>query len=434
MKRNCWLPLLLAAVAFVAGCSGSTAPQPHPHATEPPGLTTIRGDQDPLPLTIDRKPLWTIPADVDPLLHKDAVVEDGDRFSVADAETGRVRWSIDRDKPVPGGGGIRLANDALSLKADVRPQIIDLGSDWYVLTDYERSPCWDCLWESKHAPEKGVVALSGADGSVKWTTRLTRSYRFPDDRRFVIPQASLRVASARIAVAVVYPRPDSDAPERAVGLDPRTGRIRWQTEHLWPVQAVGDTIIGYDRAEPFYVDKARVGAYAAGTGKKVWDLHRRYRMSAVENVTGDVVLVGADDRQDGPVDRVLDIHSGKTLVTLPTVNQGCVSDGTSTIGCTYDPDIGTDPHMLTYDVRDRRLTGARAPVNEDYELIGAWHGRFFVEPGYNVPTIGPKHCFAIDATGRRVGPDLPGVPKTIGDGYALVESIDGNTSTIHRTG
>ncbi|HVX44357.1 MAG TPA: PQQ-binding-like beta-propeller repeat protein [Mycobacteriales bacterium] len=441
MTRRRWVLLIATALAFAAGCSGSTAPQPPP--TKESGPATIHAKQQLAPLRVGENPLWTGPESwTSRLLHKDGVIGswagrgEHQRLAVFDAATGRTRWTIDTDRPVPGSSGMEL-----SLVDD--PQVVDLGSGWYVLVKYVIPPCPSMMCDrmSTRASEQGVVALSGVDGSVKWKTRLAPAYAYPPgnepDRH---PEVSLRAVSPRIAVATLDPRDGNESRERAVGLDPVTGRIRWRADELWPVQVVGDTIVGDDRTDPGRAEKTvpsgRVAAFAAGTGKKRWSAP--YPVSGIETVAGDAVLVDTVDRRGSFrwTRRILDIRDGTQRFSLPDKNiDDCVSDGATLIACLRQSGKHGDvtEHLLTYHVHERTLTVSRASVEDDYlRLVGAWKGRIYFETGESSGGLNSESCHALDAAARPVGADLPGVPDVIGDAFAMLDSFDGDSWTIRR--
>ncbi|HVX44358.1 MAG TPA: PQQ-binding-like beta-propeller repeat protein [Mycobacteriales bacterium] len=423
MQPRTALLALLVLLALTAGCTGSGDHRPQP--------TDATIGPDTPRLDIGRQALWTVPQSMgEPILHGDAVISwqaglgEHQRLLVSDAATGRTRWMIDGERPVPGGGGIQLS------LAD-EPQAVDTGSDWYVLVKYQLPACPSMMCDrmETHANEQGVVALSGVDGSVKWKTRLARAYTYPPrNEPDPHPRVSLRAASSRIAVATLEPRDGNESHERAVGLDPATGRIRWQAEDLWPVQVVGDTIVGDDRTDPGRagatvspVPDGRVAAFAVDTGKKRWDA--TYPGSEIETVAGDAVMIRTVDRRGSSqsMRRIVSIRDGARWASLP--DGECVSDGVSVIGCT---DRRPDGHfrLTSFLVSQRTVLLSNRNLPDDATLAAAWRGRIFLRLN--------DSFFAVDVHAHRIGGDLPGKPEIIGEHFAILRSVASQRLAVHR--
>ncbi|MFC5748784.1 PQQ-binding-like beta-propeller repeat protein [Actinomadura rugatobispora] len=375
-----------------------------------PGRPTLQ------PPRIDAAPLWTAwagpaspqPGDRDTGLSSlisldlagDALVyrgreREGDdrRLVVADAATGKVRWSVREGASLGGGAKARLTG-ALHL--------VNSGGERLALVHYEAGG------------EEGIAALALKDGRVRWKQPVAAGGRWTllggaDDRTF--------------AVAVS----GGDRPGETVAYATGSRRELWRERGVEPVSVAGDLVIA--AKENRKGDALDLIAYGASDGKRRWNLAGRYPEPELLHDGGGRTVV-VKTAEGGAV---LDRATGRELARTNTPLARCDGDTDELIVC----QAGADRPVSQ--AADRavtiRTTGGATRILElletgtlaRYGAIGQWF--FAVQPGGSGSGQDDRHL-VLDGEGRQVAAGLPGRPAAIGDGFAVLMQIGERSGAI----
>ncbi|MFI0484957.1 PQQ-binding-like beta-propeller repeat protein [Actinomadura sp. 9N215] len=411
------------AAAFRVARAGSTSSTPDGlvvHAvsvgatpSEPagPGTPTLR------PPRIDAAPLWTAGAGEAPVpppakdtglesvismdLVGDALVytgrdredDDLDRLVVADAETGKVRWSVREGASL--GGGAKAGFVAV-------PRMVDAGGERLVLVRYEAS-----------GNAEGIAALSLKDGRTRWTKPVTGGNGF----------VTLEAADgATIAVEVTsYDGPKGGRDETVV-LATGTRRELWRKRGVSPAGVGGGLVLAarYARGENGTREPRDLIAYGASDGGQRWRLGARYREpELLHDEGGKTIVIGTADGG-----AVLDRATGRELARTYAPLVQCSGDGDALIVCRAGSrsGSGSDPggRAVTVQtggggatIRDLLETG---PLTR-YGAVGTWFTA--IRPAADGR---PERFLLLDAAGRQIADGLPGRPVDVdlGAGFAVL--------------
>ncbi|MGH3240682.1 MAG: PQQ-binding-like beta-propeller repeat protein, partial [Spirillospora sp.] len=365
---------------------------------------------------IDAAPLWTAGAGETPVpppakdtglesmisidLGGDALVytgrdrkdDDLDRLVVADAATGKVRWSIRERASL--GGGARAGFVAV-------PHIVEVGGEKLLLVRYEQAA----------GDAEGIAALSLKDGRTRWTKQVVNGNGF----------LSLEAAdSATIAVEVTNYDAPRDEQDETVVYATGTRRELWRKRGVSPVGA-GDGIVltaKFDRKGSGPREPRDLIAYGASDGKQRWRLGARYpEPELLHGEGGKTIVVGTADGG-----AVLDRATGRELARTYAPLVRCDGDGDALIVCQAGARDGssTNPggRAVTVQtrggattVRDLLETG---PLTR-YGVAGGWFTA--VRPADDKR---PEQFLLLDGEGSQIAGDLPGRPVDIGAGFAVL--------------
>lgn len=247
------------------------------------------------------------------------------RLAVADADSGKVRWSVT--------AGDRLDAESVLDQASThvagggswqRLLVVGSGKQWSVLMAYgtPRSE-EDINGEGKdpdHGPPQpevgktGVAALSGRDGSLRWKTELDGKPRMLD-------------TDGRTALVST-----GDGSTTSYGIDAAgKGRKLWShPEHL-VYQLAGDTALGNTSGQPGELQSpsgATLFGVDARTGKRKWNLSDTFEGStAIGAVEGNAVAWVESEMDDGPASTtetrqtVIDTETGEEIGELDLADE-----------------------------------------------------------------------------------------------------------------
>ncbi|MFI0367329.1 PQQ-binding-like beta-propeller repeat protein [Actinomadura sp. 1N219] len=386
-----------------------TKPPPEPSGPDP---ATAR------PPRIDAAPLWTAGAGEAPVpppakdtglesvisidLAGDAVVytgrdredDDLDRIVVADAATGKVRWSVREGASL--GGGAKAGFVSV-------PHIVD--GEGLLLVRYDDGDA------------EGVAALSLKDGRTRWTKQVTSG------NAYLMLKAADRSA---FAVEVTSYDGPEDGRDETVVFATGTRRELWRERGVSPVGAGGGLVLAarFAEGENGTREPRDLIAYGTSDGKQRWRLGTRYRdPELLHDGGGRTIVVGT---ADGGV--VLDRATGRELAGTYAPLVQCDADGD--VGGGGDGLIvcragsrgssGSDPSGRAVivqtqggatTVRDLLETGALTR----YGAAGNWFTA--IRPAAEGR---PERFLLLDGEGRQVADDLPGRPMDIGGGFAVL--------------
>ncbi|RSN51654.1 hypothetical protein DMH08_30165 [Actinomadura sp. WAC 06369] len=398
----------LAVVPAAVGRKPAEAAEPAEPAPRPPGIATAplwRAEVEPAPDPPGRDTGLSRVIDIE--LAGDSVVYTGPRRDhdetdtqvVADAGTGKVRWSVAEGAPL--GGGAEAA-DVL------RVRVVSAGGERLSLVRYRAS-----------GGAEGVAALSLDDGGVRWKKEVVRGDGFVSlaaagDEAFAV-EISSAVRGGEDIMAVY-----------ATG----TRRELWRERGMTPESIGGGLVLAAETArdEEGKRKPRDLVAYGTADGEPRWRLGDRYREPGLLYDGGGAAVVGTADGG-----AVLDRATGRELARTVRLRR-CEGDGGALIVCEAGAVGATGPvgRAVTVRVRDgaarvRDLleTGSLSLYGAAGDWFTAVHRPDGVRPGGE-----GERFLLLDAAGRRVSDGLPGRPATIGGGFAVLTPSE----IVHRVG
>ncbi|TDC88265.1 PQQ-binding-like beta-propeller repeat protein [Actinomadura sp. 7K507] len=385
---------------------------------------------------IDAAPLWTAGAgDAPPAdqavkdtglqsletidLVGDAVVytgrarerDDGEKLVVADAATGEERWSLRSGASLGDGaeaGFIRV------------PRIVDADEGRLVLVRY-----------SGPGDTDGIAALALKDGAVRWKQRTSSG-----DAHTILEAADGKT----FAVTVSNYRADRD---ETVVYSTATRKELWRKSGVEPEGVGGELVLTAEYDDDRPRNGVDVIAYGTSDGKRRWRLGDRYpEPKLLHDEGGKTVVVGTADGG-----AVLDRATGRELARTDAPLTRCDGDDDTLIVCHAGAagDGPTDPGSRAVTIQTR---GGATKVNDlletgfltRYGAIGNWFTAIRPATRSGAGRT-PEQFLLLDGEGRQISKDLPGRPRGIAGGFAVVTpskiavglGINGAPSfTVHR--
>lgn len=418
---------LLAVVLLASACTAKVTTELQPAFT-PPGEVVAKATAT--PLRFGREPLWTgetkgAPryADGFALHGEDLVMFTGpgqgeiDRLSVVDAATGRPRWTLSAERPLPGGHGVRwLGRDTFD-----PPQVVDRGRDWGVL-----------VVTAQVAPVRqhayGLALLSGEDGHVLWRRPLVARTDSPPHGRAVYPSPVL--TGGGLALVGLYPASGGTVGElKLVAVDAHSGHRLWTRTGLRPTAVASGSVVaaewpGPATTAPDDTEAGTVAVLDAATGRTRWSLLGRIPVAQVAATAGGLIVVRGqrNGMSDAPV--ILDLARGTEVGRMSRFTLNCADDDTTLIAC---DSMYPARRLFTIRTDERRLrvSGRETPVGP-VELVK--DGRI-----YYGHTDGPGQ--EIDPSGTTLAGDLPhGTLKALSGEYAVFALSPAHAYQVYRIG
>ncbi|MDH2424117.1 PQQ-binding-like beta-propeller repeat protein [Sphaerisporangium sp. TRM90804] len=439
--------VLAGATLTVAACTGAPVPGATgtPTAAQRPHLGRVIDDAPALrPLAVDRDPLWNqgargaLKVVGGAALRGESAVLVGNagegkatRLVVADAATGRVRWSVEEYGRLRGGGGAVWR--AMAYGHPQTPQIVGDGGDWGILADYYltacRHPAGLCPAGSGPSDETGVALLSGRDGRVRWKLPLTPARTGRAAKVAGRLTGALAAGDGRIALATVAPTMNTRFGDtRLVAFDAVTGRRLWTRHGVQPALMAGGIVLGRVADGPgrstLDVSSGTVTALDAATGRTRWDLSDRLPASLPMLAAGRTSLVReVEDGRLGPP-LLLEAGTGREIARLPEFVTDCQTDGESLIACEFN-DL-TQHRLITVGLGDREVKVARREI-PDSTLAAVWKGHVFLDDRGD-------RGYEVDRSANTLADDLPGQPIALSDRYAIFKErySEAPRYSVHR--
>ncbi|MFI8546852.1 PQQ-binding-like beta-propeller repeat protein [Spirillospora sp. NPDC077959] len=325
---------------------------------------------------------------------RDAGDRDLGKLVVADAGTGKVRWSVRKDASLGGGAEANITGV---------PHIVDTGEKRLALVEY-----------SGPGDEEGVAALSLKDGSVQWKKRTTGSDS----------HAILRAADGKTFAVDVSRYGGSANSEEMIVHATGTGKELWRKRGVEPESVGAGLVLAAELGpvEDGRRERRDLIAYGASDGERRWRLGDRYREpELLHDEGGRTIVVGTEDGG-----AVLDRATGRELARTSTPLARCDGDGDTLIVCRGGPD------RQGRDAGDRAVTiqtrGGATKINDlletgfltRYGAIGDWF--VAVRPARTGARTEAERFLLLDGEGRLISDDLPGRPRAIGGGFAVLTS------------
>ncbi len=435
-----WAAIAGAALLVVA-CGGDVGEA----IDEPPELGPL----------VEERELWrSTDADAISLvrgasLHGDTALllgggKDGPGLTAVDAATGKPRWLVDGQEPLPSGDGTELY---IGSSGSYLPVLEDPVEGLLVFVPYTSYTCSQptesCPCENGQCKEVGVAALSGKDASVRWATPLAAvgSMRY----LAVVPRA---VSNDLLVVGIEDPFSKDLGSLRTVALNTSDGSQRWEHAGVVADFIAGQTVIG--RIPTTYTDVAlssRPGrppadgtlvALDTTSGQRRYDLSQRFAASAADVVAGDLVLVRAESQGvERPLDQTLIVEAdtGREMANLGEYISSCASDTRSTIAC-----ANVDDKLVSFQLADRKVRVSRHPVDLDEGLLrdihGIWGDHVFVEYAaksdpQRVSSDYINRHLVVDRSANVLDERLPGPIVAISDRYAIFRTSEDGNISVH---
>jgi outer membrane protein assembly factor BamB len=439
--------VLAGAALTVAACTGGSGPgkPTGSPSSEQSNLGEVIDEAPTLrPLALDRKPLWNqstkgaIKVVSGAALRGDAAIlvggaENGreDRLVVADAKTGKVRWSVkEYHGPLHKGGGAVWRE--MTYGQPQTPQIVGEDGGWGVLTNYYLTACKHptglCLPGSGPSDETGVVLLSGKDGSVRWKLPLVPARTGKAANRL---SGLLATTDGRIALATVAPSLNTRFTDiRLIAIDATTGRRLWTRSGVQPTLIAGSVVLGRvptrEGQSTLDMNSGSVIALDAATGRTRWELSAHLPASLAVLTAGEMALVReVKDGHLGPP-TLLEAGTGREIARLPDFITNCRSDGLNLIACELD-DL-KHHRLITVRLDDRKVRVAKREI-PDSTLAAVWQGHVFLDDRQD-------RGYEVDRAANTLAEGLPGRPVALSDRYAIFQEQHSKEPrySVHRVG
>jgi hypothetical protein len=422
--------VLAAAALTVAACTGGSVPG-KPTASPSPersNLGQVIDDAPTLrPLSLSPKPLWNqstkgaMKVVIGAALHGDTAIligqakqEGKTQLVVADAMTGKVRWSVKEfGRLRKGDGAVWRAN---IYGGPQTPQIIGEDENWGVLTNYYltacRHPTGFCPAGSGPSDETGVALLSGKDGSIRWKLPLVPARTGKAARAANRLTGFLMTTDGKVALATVAPSLNSRFTDiRLIAIDATTGRRLWTRSGVQPTLISGDIVFGRVATRKgqstLDMDAVAVTALDAATGRTRWTLPSSLLVLAAGGMS--LVREVKDGHLEAP--RLLAAETGREIARLSELITNCQTDGLSLIACEHQD---FEQHrLITIRLDDRRVRVAKREI-PDSSLAAVWQGHVFLDDRQD-------RGYEVDASANRLAEALPGSPVALSDRYAIFQ-------------
>lgn len=446
--------VLLVLVVLAAACSGKSNDR-HPGTTSTSPSAGVLLDHSPAMRPIHFGPrLWSgtdggpFPVVTSGIVHGNSIVLLGgddanweDRLAVVDAATGRLNWQVRNLDKLPNGAGAELWVPI----APQWPFVAGSGADWTLLVEYIRDNCEHPSGFCQNSPtqlteEFGVAALSGRDGSVRWSTPLVAAVPSESPAADRDPTSTLVAASDTTAIVSVYDRPrystDPASPPTTVALDVTTGKQVWKRSGVTPQLLAGDTVLAWLASTPPNTGRRQAQTLVvldSTTGKLRWRWPERLLPGGPIVAAGNTAVIPTIAA--GRISTlVIDLEKGREVATDLDDNEGsCAADDTSGgqpfVACA----VGDFPdyHLATFRGSDRHEGISKAEIPSG-RVEMAWQGYVFVASNSDRPDV------AIDDAGNVLSADVPGEVVDINNEYAIFAFREGsngrNRYAVRRVG
>lgn len=415
------LALVTALLTALTSCSAERHALVERTALLPPVGSWADGSAALDPIGLSDEPAWTWPAESDTGEITDVdfaagvmVLRAQSALFAVDPASGAVQWRIDSGDEIAGtdGAAWHLGRSA----------VVQTASTAMIVVEYARGACWPpgspCPSDDDpSAIERGIAAVSVADGSLIWATDIQPALVDVDD-------AGLRLgfADESTAIAVVASQYELDGHKEAtegsvhsVALDVTTGAVSWVGNDGWPVAALDDTVLAVDGGTWPEASDPQAHGRPGGTlvgldredGSRVWEYSGEGDADVVLTA-GDYALVKQESQGRGYEHAMIDPADGESVADFGSGVTGCSTDGTTQVSCWL-----TGGLIATFDVDTAEVVAGtvQAPA-EQTRMLGVFDGYVFTGRfGYD--------SYALDPTGADTSGALPGGFLAMNEQYAV---------------
>ncbi|WP_419998081.1 PQQ-binding-like beta-propeller repeat protein [Streptomyces boninensis] len=348
-----------------------------------------------------------------------------ERLSVADADSGKPRWTLatgeelmdgnGRSEVMAGEGNRENGLEGLAAK----PFLVGSGERAAVVVTYAVMKDDGDYGVDEDVEGWGVAALSLDDGTVQWRKKLPAA----GEPRLLSSDSGTVLVAARQSSS--ESSESSDSSDSAGGkvttfaLDATAkGKQLWKHRGGWVYELAGDIALGERAGDEEWSpgsgsenEGGSVFALDARTGEKKWDLARRYGESRLEAAVEGRAVVrvnkGAASETQGVV---VDTRNGRKTDGLDEAYHHCATEGDSLLAC-----VGLEEHQLV----TIRAGKHNSPSSADFEALDGTdslrvnavdHGRIYVsgQKEENEGRTAGRRAAALDRAGNTRGDALPG--------------------------
>jgi outer membrane protein assembly factor BamB len=427
MRSGIRLAAITGVALLAVGCGGDAVGE---LIDEPPTLAPL----------VEERALWdgagadAVSTVLDAVLRGETALIIGDRkdayrLAAVDAATGAPRWSIDEGDALPGDYGATLFRPTI-----VEPALLVAGQpdDPLVLVPYHRDNCshptgWCQRKDGEpYRSEQGVAALSGRDGSVRWTTPVIPYGRSEFSRMKLLGASEdlLLVGSAEFD--------DSLGSLRTIALSASNGHQLWQQPGIEAYFITGGTVIGHIPRNPDDVlgvgqglSEGTVVALDATSGERRWDLSQRFADSDAALVAGELVVAQASREGDENA-LVLEATTGREVARLGAYSGSCRTDARSLIAC--NESAGVNSRLATFQLDERKVRVSRREIGFN-DIRAVWRGRVFLDAW--IASDHPSRHPVLDRSANVLAEPVPGPIITISDRYAIFRTGEDGEISVH---
>ncbi len=385
--------------------------------------------------------------------HEDALVilgkttGTGLRVAVVEADTAEIRWVRD--------SGMRIGDDAVldgneqsvptnPTKTLERPVITGSGDDWSVVVGYavteDGVPDDQLHLDTADVQERGVAALSGADGSVNFkqeTPGFPRPLDADEDTVLVGAKHSEDAANAGDVTSVALDSSDD-------------GAVRWEHEGDWVHTLAGDTALGesapadWEPGADATNEEHQVFALETKTGQPAWDTSDDFAGSSVRAATDGRAVLDVDDGSATPNrNPIIDTATGAELSAPDDGLSGYAECATGTGGMLACVGLDETVEVMTVAPGEDEARVSTADMEFDSAASASAHmnsvaeGRVHFTLSSNEDDSGSeRNSVAVDREGALLADDLPAaVGDTAGNNAVLDRGQPGDPweLTAHRS-
>lgn len=436
-----WAAVAVGAALTATACTGGQGSE------KPTGSPTSRTYGEVIdevsglrPLALGDRPLWdtrtkagskagfkavggaVLRGDVEILAGTDG--HNRSRLAVADAATGKPRWSVRDFGPLRGGGGAMWEE---TYGDPATNHVVGVGADWGILVTYFattcRHPTGFCPLGNGPSDETGVALLSGKDGGVRWKTPLVPARRGAGAKAANRLHGVLAGGDDTIALGTVASSANAQTTDvRLIAMDTATGRRLWTRSGVQPSLIAGGMVFGRvptQTGTPMNQLNGSVVALDEKSGRTRWDLSAEPPGSLPLLAAGNLVMVRQARAGAGlGPPRLLDAGTGRELARLPELTKDCKTDGRTMIACLVDDSL--QDRLITVRLDDHKVKVAKQPLTGSYLLRAVWQGHVFLEE------LPAGRGIDLDRSAHPLAGGLPGYPVDISDRYAIFAQRSGD--------
>lgn len=413
-----WAVATVAALA-AAGCTAAPDDLPSALVSQSAGEKQVKLESD--PIAFGEKPLWGKDSRGDYAAY-DRAFEDsrviGDRvahyrmddddadghLTVADAESGKPKWKLADDDPIPASNGLTVDS------SEIHPLGESAKAKALIIVYLKPAT----LEDGSTGEENGIAAVSAKTGELLWHVPVVTGREYGHN---VYIDAT---GSDYVAVSIGDVTDDSDLDDLAV-VSVEEHKVLWREQNLRATGIVDDTVLTRKSVE---ADKSTdLLALKATNGDKLWSRDKDDDPAVLE-LTPDVVIAAVA----GTV-TVIDPKSGDMVAEPKISATDCYFDGDSAVACqALDSHDRAESAISVITLSKDSAKTRQVPKSDTYALVGMYRGRVFTEKwagkGWDHRVLEPD--------GDTITDGLPGRIVDTSDHYAVFtfRNTDGSDSMV----